>query len=89
MNAKLFSQRFNREIACFGLPDDLAEKTKGIARVFGMSRHMAHSLLFGYNMPDDEWLDKIASTLEICPMWLSGRTNKRKAYSPLPVAVEE
>lgn len=87
MNAKLFSQRFNREISSLGLPDDLTDKTKAIAKVFGVTRHMANSMLFGHLVPTLEQLDNIACVLEVCPLWLSGQAERRKGYSPL--AIEE
>lgn len=81
MNSKTFSQRFNRELSVNGFPDDLTEKTKAVAKVFGVSRHLANAMLFGYSLPNREQLDRIAEVLEVCPLWLSGVTEKRKAYS--------
>ena len=60
MNSKTFSQRFNRELSLIGFPDDLNEKTKAVAKVFGVSRHLANAMLFGYSLPSIEQLDKIA-----------------------------
>ncbi|MDP3562166.1 MAG: hypothetical protein Q8R83_08325 [Legionellaceae bacterium] len=81
MNTKVFSQRFNRELSLMDLPDDLAEKTKAIAKVFSVTRHMANAMLFGNLLPPESQLDKIAEILDVCPDWLSGKTDKRKAYS--------
>lgn len=81
MNSKTFSQRFNRELSVNGFPDDLTEKTKAVAKVFSVSRHLANAMLFGYSLPNREQLDRIAEILEVCPLWLSGETEKRKAYS--------
>ncbi|NDH09531.1 MAG: hypothetical protein EBY16_07975 [Gammaproteobacteria bacterium] len=81
MNSKTFSQRFNRELSLIGFPDDLNEKTKAVAKVFGVSRHLANAMLFGYSLPSMEQLDKIAEILEVCPLWLSGETERRKSYS--------
>lgn len=81
MNNKLFAQRFNRELSLLGFPDDLTEKTKAISKVFDINRHMANSLIFGNTLPSLDLLDKIASVLEVCPNWLSGKVDKRKAYS--------
>jgi len=83
MSTKVFSQRFNREleVSLPGLPDDLNEKTKAIAKVFGVSRHLANAMIFGHSiLPSEEQLDKIAETLDVCPQWLSGKTERRKAY---------
>lgn len=81
MNSKTFSQRFNRELSLLGFPDDLTEKTKAVAKVFGVSRHLANSMLFGYSLPNIEQLNRIAEILEVCPAWLSGQTERRKAFS--------
>ncbi len=80
MNSKVFSQRFNRELSSLGLPDDLTEKTKAVSKVFGVSRHMANAFIFGNMLPPDEQLDKIAEILEVCPQWLGGKTDRKKAY---------
>lgn len=81
MNSKVFSQRFNREIAVLSLPDDLAEKTKAVSKVFGVTRHLANGMLFGYALPTEEQIEHIASILEVCPNWLSGKNDKKKSYS--------
>jgi transcriptional regulator with XRE-family HTH domain len=81
MNSKLFSQRFNRELALIGFPEELNDKMKAIAKVFGVNQHMANSLIFGHVLPSIELLDKIASILEVCPQWLGGHTDKKRAYS--------
>lgn len=81
MNSKVFSQRFNRELATLGFPEELAEKIKAVSKVFDVSRHMANSFIFGHVLPEHGQLDKIASILEVCPQWLSGATDKKKAYS--------
>ena len=81
MHAKIFSQRFNRELAGMDLPDDLNEKIKAIAKVFSVTRHMANAMIFGHLLPPVEQLDNIAEVLDVCPSWLSGKTEKRKAYS--------
>lgn len=80
MNSKVFSQRFNRELATLGFPEDLAEKTKAVSKVFGITRHLANSLIFGHVLPDKDQLDKISEVLEVCPQWLSGVTDRKKAY---------
>ena len=81
MNSKVFSQRFNRELATLGFPEDLAEKTKAVSKVFGITRHLANSLIFGHVLPNNDQLDKISEILEVCPQWLSGTTDRRKAYT--------
>ncbi|MDP3706390.1 MAG: hypothetical protein Q8R24_10885 [Legionellaceae bacterium] len=81
MNTKVFSQRFNRELSLMDLPEELAEKTKAIAKVFSVTRHMANAMIFGHMLPPEDQLDRIAEVLDVCPEWLSGKTDKRKAYS--------
>lgn len=80
MNNKVFSQRFNREIALLGFPEDPVEKTKAVVKVFGVTRHIANAMLFNNLLPPAENLDKIAEILEVCPQWLSGNTDRKKAY---------
>lgn len=80
MNSKVFSQRFNRELSLLGFPEDLAEKTTAVVKVFGVTRHLANSMIFGHMLPPDEQLDKIAEILEVCPHWLGGKTDRKKAY---------
>ncbi len=80
MNSKVFAQRFNRELSMLGLPDDLNEKIKAVSKVFGITRHLANAMIFGQALPSESQLDKIAEILEVCPQWLGGTTNRRKAY---------
>lgn len=80
MNSKLFSQRFNRELALIGFPEDPAEKMKAITKVFQVNQHIATNLIFGHTLPSPQLLDKIASVLEVCPKWLSGQTDKKRVY---------
>jgi hypothetical protein len=80
MNTKVFSYRFNRELSLLGFPEEIAEKTKAISDVFGVSRYFAKAMIFGWGLPSAEQLDKIAEVLEICPQWLSGITDRKKAY---------
>jgi hypothetical protein len=81
MNSKVFSQRFNRELAALGFPEDLTEKTKAVSKVFGVTRHLANSMIFGHVLPEQDQLSKIAEILEVCPKWLSGATDRKKAYT--------
>ena len=81
MNSKVFSQRFNRELSLLGFPEDLTEKTKAVAKVFNVTRHLANAMIFGYTLPPEDQLDKIAQVLEVCPLWLGGQTDRKKAYS--------
>jgi len=80
MNSKVFSQRFNRELAGLGFPEELTEKTKAVSKVFGVTRHMANSMIFGHILPEKELLNNIGEILEVCPQWLGGATDKKKAY---------
>lgn len=89
MNSKVFSQRFNRELATLGFPEELTEKIKAVSKVFDISRHLANSLIFGHILPQDEQLDKIASILEVCPQWLSGITDRKKTYASRETADSE
>lgn len=86
MNCKTFSQRFNRELAMLGFPDDITEKTKAIAKVFGVTRHLANAMVFGHLLPNAEQLDRIASIMEVCPNWLCGNTDRKKAYQARELA---
>ena len=79
MNSKVFSQRFNRELASLDFPEELTEKIKAVAKVFGVSRHMANAMIFGHILPPEEQLNKIAQIFEVCPEWLSGKTERRKS----------
>jgi hypothetical protein len=89
MNCKVFSQRFNRELSVLGFPEELAEKIKAVSKVFGVTRHLANAMIFGHLLPSMEQLDKIAEILEVCPKWLSGATERKKAYSGKEEAVED
>lgn len=88
MNSKVFSQRFNRELSMLGFPEDLTEKVKAVSKVFGVTRHLANSMIFGNVLPAHEDLDNIAKILEVCPYWLGGKTDKKKAYSGREVVEE-
>lgn len=82
MNIKVFSQRFNHEIYSLGFPEEVIEKIKAVMKVFKVPRQLANSMLSGgHILPSKDELDRIAQILEVCPHWLSGKTNKRKAYS--------
>lgn len=81
MNSKVFSQRFNRELLLLGFPEELNEKIKAVAKVFGVTRHLANSMIFGHVLPSVDQLDTIAEILEVSPQWLSGTTDRKKAYS--------
>lgn len=89
MNSKVFSQRFNRELAALGFPEELTEKIKAVSKVFEVSRHLANSLIFGHILPENDQLDRIAAILEVCPQWLGGATERRKAYSHRETAESE
>ncbi|KTC64659.1 Uncharacterised protein (plasmid) [Legionella adelaidensis] len=80
MNSKVFSQRFNRELSLLGFPEDVTEKTKAVAKVFGVTRHLANAMIFGNISPAEDQLNKIAEILEVCPQWLSGVTDRKKAF---------
>ncbi len=80
MGSKVFSQRFNRELSTLGFPEDITEKTKAISKVFDVTRHLANAMIFGHMLPPEDQLDKIAEILEVCPQWLSGKTDRKKAY---------
>lgn len=80
MNSKVFSERFNRELVSLGFPKGLPEKAEAVFKVFGLPRYLATSFILGYVPPDSKQLDKIAEILEVCPQWLSGRSDRKKAY---------
>ncbi len=79
MSNKDFAQRFNRELAALEFPEELTEKIKAVAKVFGVSRHLANAMIFGHMLPPEEEMNKIAQILEVCPEWLSGQTERRKS----------
>lgn len=81
MNTKIFSERFNRELMLLDLPEDPSDKIKAVAKVFGISRHLANAFILGHMSPNESQLHQIAEVLEICPQWLSGQTEKKKAYA--------
>lgn len=89
MNAKVFSQRFNRELSSLGLPEGISEKTKAVAKMFGVTNHLANDMIFGYSMPSVDKLNRIAEILEVCPKWLSGAAERKKAYSKAELAESE
>jgi hypothetical protein len=78
MNAKVFSQRFNKELTLLGFPGELDKKIKAVADTFGVTRYLANAMIFGDVLPPEEHLNNIARILEVCPKWLSGKTDKRK-----------
>lgn len=80
MNCKVFSQRFNRELSLLGFPEDLGRKKDAVAKVFGVSKHLANEMIFGNVLPTKDQLDRIAEVLEVCPDWLGGKTDKKKSY---------
>jgi hypothetical protein len=80
VNKKVFSQRFNSELALQGYPSELSEKKYAITKAFGVNSHVATSMIFGYELPNKEVLDTVSEVLEVCPQWLVGVTDKKKAY---------
>ena len=88
MNNKVFSQRFNRELSQLGFPEEVSEKTKAVVKVFDVTRHLANGMLFGHVLPSPIELNRIAEVLEVCPQWLSGKTDRKKAYSGKEAAEE-
>jgi hypothetical protein len=81
MSTKVFSQRFNRELSTLGFPDDPAGKIEAIAKVFGISRHLANAMVFGHGLPSPAQVQTIAEVLEVCPQWLMGKTEKKSVSS--------
>lgn len=81
MKNKVFSERFNRKLTLLDLPDDPSDKLKAVAKVFGVSRHLANAMILGHLSPSDVELNRIAEILEVCPQWLSGNSDKEKAFS--------
>lgn len=78
MNGKVFSQRFNQELIALDFPEDITEKVKAVAKVFGVTRHLANAMIFGQLLPSEEQLNKIAQILEVCPKWLCGNTDRKR-----------
>ena len=81
MNCKTFCQRFNRELSLLGFPEEANERKDAVHKVFNVTRNLASAMIFGHMLPPPEELNKIALVLEVCPQWLIGSTDKRKAYS--------
>lgn len=81
MNSKVFAERFNRELTALGFPEELGEKIKAVSKVFGVTRHLANALIYGHLLPSPEQINHIADILEVCPQWLCGVTDKKKAYA--------
>jgi hypothetical protein len=81
MNSKVFSERFNQQLILMDLPEDSSEKIKAVSKVFDISRHLANAIILGHMLPPEADLDRIAETLEVCPLWLSGKSDKKKAYT--------
>jgi hypothetical protein len=79
MNRKVFAQRFNRELSALDFPEELNDKIKAVAKVFGVSRYLANAMIFGQILPTTEQLNQIALILEVCPDWLCGKTERRKS----------
>ena len=80
MNSKTFSQRFNRELALLDFPDELSEKIVAVSKVFEVKRHIANAMIFGQILPAEDQLIKMARILDVCPQWLGGATDKKRAF---------
>ncbi len=89
MTNKTFAERFNRELAQFGLPEEKNEKLRAMAKVFKISGYLANEFILGHSIPTDEQLEKIASVLDVCPQWLCGKTEKKKSVSRREVTESE
>lgn len=81
MKNKVFAERFNRELTLLDLPEDQSDKLKAVAKVFGVSRHLANAMILGHMSPSEIELNRIAEVLEVCPQWLCGNADKKKSYS--------
>lgn len=81
MNSKVFSERFNRELTLLDLPEEPTDKVKAVSKVFGISRHLANALILGHLVPSETQLQQISEILEVCPKWLAGHSDKKKAYA--------
>lgn len=81
MNSKVFSQRFNRELALLDFPEELSEKIIAVAKVFDVKRHVANAMIFGHVFLSMDELTKVARILDVCPLWLAGSSNRKKAFS--------
>jgi hypothetical protein len=82
MNCKTFCERFNRELSLLGFPEEANARKEAVHRVFNVSRQLANAMVFGHahSLPSADVLNKVAMVLEVCPQWLIGATDKRKAY---------
>lgn len=88
MNRKIFSERFNRELAMMGFPDEVADKTQAIVKSFRVTSYLANGMIFGHLIPPEPHLSKIAAALDVCVDWLCGVTDKKKPYTPQDVVVQ-
>ena len=87
MNIKIFTERFNRELAMSGFPDDFSEKTKAVSKVFGVNAHLAHAMIFGHMCPSQEQLHRIAEILEAETerlTWKNENTNSQQNDTEKP-----
>lgn len=80
MNSKVFSQRFNRELELLRFPTDPRERVDAVAKVFGVKPYLANNIIFGEISLTKDQLYNIARILDVCPHFLSGLTEKRKAF---------
>jgi hypothetical protein len=89
MDRKVFSQRFNSELAVLGFPEHISDKAKAVSKVFEVSTHLATAMIYGQILPSTTQIAKIADILEVCPQWLSGVTEKKKVSSKREVVDSE
>ena len=89
MNGKVFTQRFNRELAALDFPTDIKEKVIAVNKVFGLKKQIANDMIFGYIFPTSNQLLHIARILDVCPAWLCGDTERKRTFPEKELISEE
>ena len=82
MSVKIFSERFNFELNRNGFPGELSAKIDAVVKAFNVNGTLANNMLFGLSMPNPEILNTIACILDVNVDYLSGNTDRKKAYTP-------
>lgn len=78
MSMKAFKDRLEKELNIAGFPTQVDERERAFAKVFGLSKHTANSILNGIVLPDKATLEKIAIELEVSAEWLLGENESKK-----------
>lgn len=71
-SAKNFAERLNTCLDDTGAPTHTRERSAILGKMLDISKHVAGSLLQGYQLPDQSLLLRIAHEFEVDPQWLTG-----------------